>query len=171
MLVWCAKSHHLFNAGAVVPGPVEEHDLALGGQMCDVALEVPLATFALSRNRQRRDARDARAEVFGDPLDRAAFARCITALEHDHDPCAGVPGPLLQLHEFRLQTEQFGFVDVVGDLVSPRLLWLGGFPRVVLAHCRIVLPGATVRPLTAPPAIRAATSGTRPRRSSRRGRR
>ena len=56
------------------------------------------------------------AEVFGDPFDRAALARGVAALENHHHAGAGMPHPLLQLHEFGLQPEQFGFVDFVGDL-------------------------------------------------------
>ena len=58
-----AEAHHLLDAGAVVPGPVEQHDLAGGGQVLDVALEVPLAPLALGRGGQRDDAGDAGVEV------------------------------------------------------------------------------------------------------------
>ena len=54
------ESHDLLDAGAVVPRPVEEHDLAFGGQMRDVALVIPLPAFAFGRCRQaRRSARSA----------------------------------------------------------------------------------------------------------------
>ena len=55
------------------------------GRCGDVALEVPLAALALGRRGQRGDARDARVQVLGDPLDRAALAGGVAALEHDHD--------------------------------------------------------------------------------------
>ena len=115
------ESHHLLDAGPVVPGPVEQHDLTLGGQVLDVALEVPLAPLPVGGRRQRGDPRDARAEVFGDALDRAALAGGVATLEDDDDPRTGGLDPLLQLHQFGLQPEQFGFVDVVGNLAA-RLL-------------------------------------------------
>ena len=42
VLLGGAEAHHVFDAGPGVPGPVEQGDLAAGGQPGDVALEVPL---------------------------------------------------------------------------------------------------------------------------------
>ena len=50
-----AEAHHPFDAGAVVPGPVEQHDLPGRRQVGDVALEVPLALLGLGRLGQRHD--------------------------------------------------------------------------------------------------------------------
>ena len=36
------ETHHLLDAGAVVPAAIEERDLATGRQVLDIALEVPL---------------------------------------------------------------------------------------------------------------------------------
>ena len=47
VLVVGAEPHDAFDAGAVVPAAVEQHDLAGGGQVLDVALEVPLGALAL----------------------------------------------------------------------------------------------------------------------------
>ena len=58
VLLLGAEAHHSFDPGAVVPGPVEQHDLALRGQVLDVALEVPLAPLALGRAGQRGDPGD-----------------------------------------------------------------------------------------------------------------
>jgi hypothetical protein len=79
-----AEAHHALDAGAVVPAAVEQHDLALGGQVLDVALEVPLAALDLARLFQRHDARAARVEVLHEALDRAALAGRVAALEKDH---------------------------------------------------------------------------------------
>ncbi len=79
-----AEAHHPLDAGPVVPGAVEQHDLAGGRQLVDVALEVPLAALAVARCRQRGDPGDAGVEVLGDPLDRAALAGRVATLE-DHD--------------------------------------------------------------------------------------
>ena len=42
-LVLAAEAHHALDAGAIVPGAVEQHDLAGRRQLRGVALEVPLA--------------------------------------------------------------------------------------------------------------------------------
>ena len=84
-LVFGAEAHHALDAGAVVPAAVEQHDLAAGRQMRDVALEIPLRALALVRRRQRGDAADARIEPLGDALDDAALAGGIAAFENHHD--------------------------------------------------------------------------------------
>ena len=88
MLLGGAEAHHLLDPGAVVPGAVEDRDLSGGGQVGDVALEVPLRLLALGRRRQRDDAADPRRDVLGDPLDHAALAGGVAALEDDRDPRA-----------------------------------------------------------------------------------
>ena len=66
-------------------------------QVLDVALEVPLGLLPLGRRGQRDDPGDPRVEVLGDPLDRAALARRVAALEDHDDPGAArrapTPGP------------------------------------------------------------------------------
>ena len=52
-----AIAHDPFDAGPVVPGPVEQHDLPGRGQVLDVPLEVPLALLALARLLERDDGR------------------------------------------------------------------------------------------------------------------
>ena len=124
------EAHHLLHAGAVVPGAVEEHDLALAWQVGDVALVVPLAAFPLGWRGQRDDPGDSRAQILGDPLDRATLARRIAALEDHHDAGAGLPRPFLELDQLRLQPEDLGFVDLVGDLWR-LLLFFAMAPTVV----------------------------------------
>src|ERR1700739_4314667 len=97
MLLRRTKSHDFLYAGAVVPGPVEQHDLCAGGQVGDVALEEPLATLPVRGRGQGCDADDAGAEVFGDPLDRAALAGGVAALENHDNASAGGAGALLGL--------------------------------------------------------------------------
>ena len=65
-----AVAHHVLDAGAVVPGAVEQHDLAAGRQVLDVALEVPLPPLALRRHREGDDAGTTGVEVLGEALDR-----------------------------------------------------------------------------------------------------
>ena len=106
-----AEAEHVLDAGAVVPAAIEEHDLAGRRQVGDVALEVPLRLLALGRARQRDDAGDARVEVLGDALDRAALAGGVATFEDDHDAAARDPHPLLHLHELGLEAQQLGLVD------------------------------------------------------------
>ena len=112
-----AEAHDALDAGAVVPAAVEQHDLAGGRQVRDVALEVPLRALALVRRGQRRDAADARVEPLGDALDHAALAGGVAALEQDDDLVASVcDDPVLQLDQLALQAEQ------LAEILSPRHL-------------------------------------------------
>jgi hypothetical protein len=71
-----------------------------------VALEVPLGALALGRRRQRHHLAAARIEPLRHPLDDAALAGDIAALEqHDHLELA-VDHPVLQLDELFLQPQQ-----------------------------------------------------------------
>ena len=86
-----AEAHHVFDAQAVIPAPVEDHDLAGGREVLHVALDVHLRLLAVGRRGQRHDAEHARADAFGDGLDGAALAGGIAALENDDrraGPCA-----------------------------------------------------------------------------------
>ena len=89
ILLLLAESHHPLDTGAVVPGPVEQQDLARGRKVLNVALEVPLSTLDLGRFLQRDHARAARIEVLHEPLDRTALAGGVPSLEQDHDALAG----------------------------------------------------------------------------------
>ena len=111
VLVGGAEAHDPLDAGAVVPGAVEQGDLAGGRQVRDVALEVPLRQLALGGRRQGDDARDAGVQVLRDPLDRAALAGGVAALEDDHESGAGGADPLLHLDQFGLQAEQLELVE------------------------------------------------------------
>ena len=63
---------------------VEQRNLALGREIRDVTLEVPLALLALGRLVQRDNLSAARIQMLSEALDRAALAGRITALEQDH---------------------------------------------------------------------------------------
>ena len=89
-----AEPHHGLDAGAVVPAPVEDHDLTGGGQVRDVPLHVHLGLLALGRCGQRDHPEDPRADAFGDRLDRAALAGGVPAFEDDADLRARSPSPI-----------------------------------------------------------------------------
>jgi hypothetical protein len=62
-----AEAHRALDAGAVVPGPVEQHDLPGSRRLGDVAVEVLLAQLGPSRLRQCDEACGARIEVLQEP--------------------------------------------------------------------------------------------------------
>jgi hypothetical protein len=102
VLVGAAVAHHPLDARPVVPGAVEQHDLARGRQLGDVTLEVPLRALALGRCGERDDAGDAGVEVLRHSFDRAALAGGIASLEHHDQALALGPHPLLGLDQFGL---------------------------------------------------------------------
>ena len=63
--------------------------------MRDVALEVPLRALALGRRAERDGPHDAWVGLLGDPLDRAALAGRVAALEDDDDAQPAVDDPAL----------------------------------------------------------------------------
>lgn len=101
-LIFAAEPHRALHPGTVIPGPVEEHDLPGGRKVFDVALVIPLGGFALGRLFQGDDACPTRVQVFGEALDRAAFAGRVASLEDDHQPSIVRLEPLLQLEQFDL---------------------------------------------------------------------
>src|SRR5450631_1063759 len=101
-----AETHDPFHAGPVVPAAVEDHDLAGGREVGDVALNVQLGLLTLRRRGQGDDPEYTRADAFGQSLDGSALAGRITALEYDADTGSGLFDPVLQRHELDLQTSQ-----------------------------------------------------------------
>ena len=127
VLLLGAEPHDALDAGAVVPGAVEQDDLAGGGQVGDVALEVPLRALALGRGGQGGDPPAARARALGDALDHAALAGGVAALEEDDDLEALGLHVLLQEDELALQQlellvggarSSFGFGSGSGESAS-----------------------------------------------------
>jgi hypothetical protein len=120
-LVYCSQRlpHDALDTGPVVPAAIEQHDLAAGRQMGGIALEIPLRALALVGSRQRGDPADARIEALRDPLDDAALAGGVAALENDDDLELLVQHPVLQLDQLALQPEQLLEVDASIDGFSP----------------------------------------------------
>ena len=119
-----AETHHVLHAGAVVPGPVEQDDLAGRGEVGDVALEVPLRALGVVRLGERGDPRLAGVQVLGEPSNRPALAGRVAAFEHDHDPLALLHHPLLQLHQLYLQVVQLALVLLLRDGLGVRAMLL-----------------------------------------------
>src|SRR5262245_1996917 len=100
------KTHYMFDADAVVVTAVENDDFTGSRKMRDVTLNIHLALLALGRRRQGDNPKNARADPLGDGLDRAAFARRVTALEDNDDPRPFGLDPILQPAELDLQLVQ-----------------------------------------------------------------
>ena len=123
-----AEAHNALDAGAVIPAAIEQHDLASGRQVRHVALKVPLRALAFGRGRKRHDLADAGIEPLGHPLDHAALAGGVAALEQHEELKFVVGDPILELDQFLLQPQQFLEVDVAVErlgLGAARLDQLG----------------------------------------------
>jgi hypothetical protein len=136
-----AEAHDPLDTGPAVPGPVEHDDLAGGRQVLEVALEVPLGGFALVGLLQRHDARPARVEVLGQPLDRAALAGGVTPLEQDQHLLPGRLDPLLQLQQFDLQRPLLAVILLAGYTVRIGIILPPGLDdvAVLVEQQRLVL--------------------------------
>ena len=115
-----AELHHPLDAGSIVPAAVEDHDLAGGGHMAHVALDIHLRLFPLGRRGQRDDAEDARTDALGDRLDHPALAGAVAALEQHADLQALVDDPELQLDEFGVQARELTLIGLAGQLFAGR---------------------------------------------------
>ena len=138
-----AVAHDALDAGAVVPAAVEDQDLAGGGQLLDVALHVDLGLLPVGGRRQRDDAEDPRADPLGQPLDHAALAGGVAALEDDDDAGAGLLHPGLQVGDLDLQAGEFLLVGLVAGLLR---LGRGGRCRRLRRLCLLVLLAHGVPP-------------------------
>src|SRR5947209_17439417 len=97
-----AKSHDVFDDSAVVPGPIEQHDLSRRGKLTEVALEVPLRALSLVWFLQRHYPRPARVQMLGEAFDGATLTRRVTAFKEHHDPLPAVLDPRLHLQQLDL---------------------------------------------------------------------
>jgi len=106
----------MFDTCAVVPGAVKQHDLATGGQMLHIALEVPLRLFPRRRCAERRNPADSGVERLADALDHPTFARCVAALKNHDNPGPGFDNPLLELDQFEKKPFEFLLVGLLRKL-------------------------------------------------------
>src|SRR5580704_4545522 len=100
------EAHDALDADAVVPAAIEQDDLAARGKMGDVPLEIPLRSLAIVRCRERRDTANARVQSLRDALDDAAFSRGVAPFEDDHELQLLVDDPVLQFHQFALESKE-----------------------------------------------------------------
>ena len=115
-----AEAEHGLDARAIVPGAVENRDLAGGWHHREITLEVPLPRFRLGWTRQRDHMGGARVEMRGEPVDRAALAGGVAALEDDHDALAVLLHAGEHVNEFDLKSAQLLVISLAAELVGIR---------------------------------------------------
>ena len=96
------EAHHVLNAGAVIPAPVEDDDFTSGGQLFNVALSMELRFLPLARRGEGDHAKDARADTLHDALNHAAFAGSVSSFEKDHNAGVGRLDPVLELDQLNV---------------------------------------------------------------------
>src|SRR6185369_11137067 len=80
MLIFCAEAHDIFNASAVIPTAVEDHDFSSSRKMLHVTLNIHLRLLAVGWRRQCNNAKDTRAHTFGNSADCSPLASAVAAL-------------------------------------------------------------------------------------------
>src|SRR5690606_6260328 len=98
LLLGRAETHDRLDDRAVVPGPIEGHELSGRRIMCDMALVIPLAALGLRRLLQSHVAGRVRVHILPGDEDGAAISGRVAPLEEYHHPLAGFLQPALQLH-------------------------------------------------------------------------
>src|SRR5699024_12793613 len=120
----CVEADDTCDAGAVVLGAVEEHDLAAGREVLGVALYVRAGGLALGWLLQGDGAGTTGVEMLVEARDGATLTGGVATLEEDDVLLAGVLGPVLPLQKLALE----GALDVL-VLIAAHALFVG----VVLA--------------------------------------
>src|SRR5258707_14072068 len=110
MVLFGAKTHHIFDAGAVVPAAVKDHDLARCRKLLNVTLHEHLRFFAIRRRRKRHHSKHARAHSLSDGLDRSTLTGGIAPLEREDDPGPRGLDPILHMTKFNVKLVQFLFI-------------------------------------------------------------
>ncbi len=106
-----AKSHHVFDAGAIVPAAIEDDDFAGRWISFDVALHEHLGLLTVGGSRKGDDSKHPRTHSFRDGFDGSTFAGGISSLQQDDDTRSLRLDPFLQVAKLDLQLSQFLLVD------------------------------------------------------------
>src|SRR4030095_12520044 len=127
VLLFRAEAHHILDAGAVVPGAIEDDDLAGRGKVLEIALDVQLGLLPVGGNGKRRQAEDPWADALGERLEVAPLARRVTSLDDDDHPRPCLDYVLLKDAELSLEPPQL-------LLVLSGLQFRGGFDWFSRVH-------------------------------------
>src|SRR5215471_11048143 len=103
MLLRRAKSHHLLNAGAVIPTAVENDDFTRRREMLHVTLDVHLGLFTIGGRRQRKKPKHSGTDAFCDCANGTTLAGCVAAFKDDNDAKTLVFDPVLKFAKLGLQ--------------------------------------------------------------------
>ena len=109
-LILRAKTHYPFDASAIVPTAIENHDFSRGRKVLQISLNVHLRLFALRRSGHGNNAKNAWADSLCDGLDNTAFAGAIASLEDNTDLLAVALHPFLELDKLNVQLAQLLFI-------------------------------------------------------------
>jgi hypothetical protein len=85
MLGLGAKAHDVFDAGAVVPATVEDHNFISCRKMLEIPLEEQLVLLTMGRRWQRYFPQDARADALRQSFDGPPLPAASRPSEDDHD--------------------------------------------------------------------------------------
>src|SRR5215472_252916 len=107
MLLFRAKTHHVFHARTVVPTSIEDHDLTRGREVLHVALHIHLALLSIGRSGKGYDSEHTRTNPFRDRPDRAALSGGVPALEDNNHAATFVFDPVLEFAKFALEPAEF----------------------------------------------------------------
>src|SRR5215471_4997261 len=130
VLLGRAEPHDVFDASAIVPAAVEDHDFSGSRKMRRVTLHEHLRLFAVGWCGESDHAEHARAHSFRNRLDRPAFAGGIASLEYDDGARSLGLHPLLQMTKLDLKLAQLflvsfsfhpGMLLLLGHCLIPRL--------------------------------------------------
>ena len=124
-----AEAHDPLDAGTVVPGAVEEDQLAGRGQVLRVTLKEPLPAFEIAWLFQRHHVGAAWVQVFHEALDGAALACRVATFEQDHDTLARILDPGLEFEQFDLQAIFLPLVAAARHQVLVRIATLAPVRR------------------------------------------
>jgi hypothetical protein len=116
-LVGRTKPHHPFDAGAVVPGAVEQHDATGGRQMRHVALEIPLSSLDLGRLAERHRLGASRIEVRHEALDGRALAGSVATFKQHEQALVALLQGGMQLDQCNLQQLELPLVGLLCELL------------------------------------------------------
>ena len=116
-----AEAHDVFDAGAVVPATVEDHDFAAGRELLNIALQEQLGFLPVGRRGQSADTEYPGAHLFGQGLDGAALAGGVAAFEDDdHLQLLGLH-PFLEMAKLDLELSQLFLIGLAFHPVRGRV--------------------------------------------------
>lgn len=107
MLFGRAEAHHMFNAGTVVPTPVEQRNFSAGREVLHVPLHVYLGFLPVGWGGQGHNTKDPGTYPRGDSANRSSLPGAIAAFKDDDYSKPVVLDPCLKFAQLDLQPLKF----------------------------------------------------------------